>query len=135
MTTTLIIMVPLLPGKQEAWRQFCQTLQGSRRHEYEGCLQRLGITKQEAWLSQTRHGDLVRIHLQVKQCEQMVTVLATSHHLFDSWLRKQLLELHGLDLKHCASSVQELILIWPPARIEDAASNEEKRYDNKERNT
>jgi hypothetical protein len=32
---TLIVMLPLLPGKQEAWRQFCQTLQGSRHHEYK----------------------------------------------------------------------------------------------------
>jgi hypothetical protein len=38
MTATLTIIVPLLPAKQEAWRQFCQTLQGSRRHEYAGFL-------------------------------------------------------------------------------------------------
>jgi hypothetical protein len=59
MTATLIVMLPLLPGKQEAWRQFCQTLQGSRRQEYGGSLQRMGITKQEVWLSQTAHRDLV----------------------------------------------------------------------------
>ena len=35
MAATLIVMLPLLPGKQEAWRQFCQTLQGSRHHEYK----------------------------------------------------------------------------------------------------
>ena len=32
--TALMIMMPLLPGKQEAWRQFCQILQGSRHGDY-----------------------------------------------------------------------------------------------------
>jgi hypothetical protein len=47
----------LLPGKQEAWRQFCQTLQGSRRHEYAGSLQRMGIIRQAIWLAQTAQVD------------------------------------------------------------------------------
>ena len=34
MMTALMIMMPLLPGKQEAWRQFCQILQGSRHGDY-----------------------------------------------------------------------------------------------------
>jgi hypothetical protein len=42
MPSMLVLILPLLPGKQEVWRQFCQTLQGSRHHEYDSCLRRRG---------------------------------------------------------------------------------------------
>jgi hypothetical protein len=129
MTATLIVILPLLPGKQEAWRQFCQTLQGSRHHEYDSCLHRMGIARQAIWLSQSMRGDLVHLHLQVEQCEQMLTVLATSAHPFDRWLRKQLLELHGLDLAYNARSADELILAWPPAGVEAVVPDQEKQHE------
>jgi hypothetical protein len=126
MPFTLVVILPLLPGKQEAWRQFCQTLQGSRHHEYDSCLRRMGITKQVVWLSQSLRCDAVQMHLHVEQCEQMVSVLAASAHPFDRWLRRQLLELHGLDLSHVARSAQELMLVWPPAPVEGAIPNREQ---------
>lgn len=114
--TALTVVLPLLPGKQEAWRRFCQTLRGSRCHEYDACRQRMGIAKEEVWLSQTLQGDLVRIHLEAEHPEQTVADLATSNHPFDRWLRLQLLDLHGFDLIRLApASAQELIFVWSPA--------------------
>jgi hypothetical protein len=120
MMTMLTVVLPLLPGKQEAWRQFCQILQGSRRGEYEAWRERMGITKQEVWLSQTWQVDLVRIHLEVEQPERVVTDLSVSPHVFERWLRQQLLELHGLDLARLASaSAHELIFAWSLAPHKD----------------
>jgi hypothetical protein len=132
MTSTLIVMLPLLPGKQEAWRQFCQALQGSRHHEYDSCLHRMGITRQAVWLSQSMRGDVVHLYLHVEQCERIVTALAASAHPFDRWLRRSLLELHGLDLSQLARSDPELILVWPPAHIEAAVPDEEKQHETTE---
>jgi quercetin dioxygenase-like cupin family protein len=128
MPSTLIVILPLLPGKQEAWRQFCQTLQGSRHREYDGCLHRMGITRQVVWLSQSMRCDAVQIDLHVEQCEQMVMALATSAHPFDRWLRKQLLELHGLDLSQFARAVHELIFVWPPDHV-TAVPDEEQPHE------
>src|SRR5579872_5040188 len=72
MMTILTVVLPLLPGKQEAWRQFCQILQGSRRSDYDAWRERMGITKQAVWLSQTSQGDLVRIHLEMEHPERAV---------------------------------------------------------------
>ncbi len=133
--TTLTVVLPLLPGKQEAWRRFCQTLQGSRCREYDAWQERIGITKQEIWLSQTLHMDLVRVHLQVEHPEYMLADLAASHRPFDRWLRQQLLELYGLDLMQLASaSAHELLFVWQPASFPEAASAEEQNHENKERN-
>ncbi len=119
--TMLTVVLPLLPGKQEAWRQFCQILQGSRRGEYDAWRERMGITKQEVWLSQTSQGDLVRIHLEVEHPERVVTDLTVSPHPFDRWFRQQLLELHGLDLAQLApASAHELIFAWSLAQQRDA---------------
>jgi hypothetical protein len=116
MMTALTVVLPLLPGKQEAWRRFCQTLQGSHRLEYEACRERMGITKEEVWLSETLQGDLVRIHLEAEHPEHVLAGLTASHRPFDRWFRQQLLDLHGLDLMQLApASAHELIFAWPPA--------------------
>jgi hypothetical protein len=136
MMTALTVVLPLLPGKQEAWRQFCQTLQGSRRCAYDAWREQMGIAQEEAWLSQTAQGDLVHVHLQVEHPEHVLADLSTSHRPFDRWLRQQLLELHGLDLAQLVpASAHELIFVWQPAPLSDAASDEEQNYENKERNT
>ena len=126
MTNTLVILLPLLPGKQEAWRQFCQILQGSRRSEYDAWCQQMGITRQEVWLSQTVQGDLVRIHLQEERLQHALTDLMLSRRPFDRWLWQQLLELHGLDMMQLVSaSVHELIFIRQPAPLQEATLDEE----------
>ncbi len=116
MMTALTVVLPLLPGKQEAWRRFCQALQGSRRCEYEAWREWMGITKEEAWLSQTLQGDLVRIHLEAERPEHVLACLATSNRPFDRWFREQVLELHGLDMMQLVpASAHELIFVWSPA--------------------
>jgi hypothetical protein len=101
--------------KARSLRQFCQILQGSRRCEYEAWREQMGITQEEAWLSETSQGDLVRIHLQVEHPEQVLADLARSPRPFDRWLRQHLLELHGLDLAQLVpASAHELIFAWQP---------------------
>lgn len=107
---------PILPGKQEAWRRFCQKLLGSRRCEYEESCKRLGITKELAWLQSTQgayQGDLAIVYLEVEHPEQLVRQLGTSGHPFDRWFRQQLLELYGLDLTHPPQCQRnELVFSW-----------------------
>src|SRR5947209_6288030 len=45
----LAFALPILPGKQEAWRRFCQELLESRFCEYQESRQRLGITREVTW--------------------------------------------------------------------------------------
>jgi hypothetical protein len=68
----------------------------------------------------------------VEQCEQIVAVLTASARPFDGWLWKQLLELHGLDLKQLARSARELLLVWPPAHAEAAVPDQEQQHETTE---
>jgi len=97
----LVCVLPILPGKQEEWRRFCQVLQGSRRCQYEESRQRLGITKELAWLhspQQAPQGEIVIVPLEADHPDRLLPQLAASDLPFDRWFRQQLLELHGLDV-------------------------------------
>jgi hypothetical protein len=113
---TLAFVSPILPGKQETWRRFCQKLLGSRRCEYEESRKRLGIRKEQAWLQMAQgayQGDLAIVYLEVEHPEQLVRQLGTSDDPFDRWFRQQLLDLYGLDLTHLAvRPPNELVFSW-----------------------
>jgi len=52
----IVLTFPILAGKVEAWRRFCQELSGSRRKQYEASRQRLGITRERMALMETSFG-------------------------------------------------------------------------------
>jgi hypothetical protein len=109
----LAFTLPILPGKQEAWRRFCQELLESRYWEYEESRQRLGITKEVTWFAQTVQGEMAIVCLEAEHPEQLFPGLAASDLPFDGWLRQKLLELHGLDVtKLPYGSTHELIFTW-----------------------
>ena len=109
----LACVLPILPGKQEEWRRFCQVLLGSRRGAYEESRRRLGITRELAWLSAALQGDLAIVYLEAEHAEQVLPLLVASDLPFDRWFRQQLLELHGLDVTQPqAAPPKELIFVW-----------------------
>jgi hypothetical protein len=113
---SLVCVLPILPGKQEEWRRFCQVLQGSRRCQYEESRQRLGITKELAWLHappQPPQGEIVVVCLEAEHPQQVLSQLAASDLSFDRWFRQQLLELHGLDVTQAPPGLaNELVFVW-----------------------
>jgi hypothetical protein len=111
--SALACVLPILPGKQEAWRRFCQELAGSRHCEYELSRQQLGITKEGIWFAQMPQGEMAIVYLEIEYPELVISRLATSGLPFDRWFRSQLLELHGLDVLHPPSKpCSEVIFIW-----------------------
>jgi hypothetical protein len=111
--TAITFVWPILPGKQEAWRRFCQVLVGRHVREYVESRRRLGITRELIWLAQTPESDLAMMYVEVQHPEDILVQLGASAHPFDRWLRQQLLELHGLNLTQLASyPANELVLVW-----------------------
>jgi hypothetical protein len=96
--STLIITLPILPGKVETWRRFCQELQGVRRADYEASRQRRGVVAEEFTLVQTPVGEAVRIHIEASDAGQALADLAASPDSFDCWYRDKLNELHSFQL-------------------------------------
>jgi len=94
----IVLTFPILPGKVEAWRRFCQELSGSRRQMYEASRQRLGITRERLALVETAFGSTTVTTLEALDVGQVLGQIIGSDLAFDVWYREQLQELHGVNL-------------------------------------
>ena len=94
----IVLTFPILAGKVEAWRRFCQELSGSRRKTYEASRQRLGITRERMALVNTAFGATAVTTLEAPNVALALGQIIASVLPFDLWYRNQLLELHGINL-------------------------------------
>jgi hypothetical protein len=94
----IVLTFPILAGKVEAWRRFCQELSGSRRKPYEASRQRLGITREQLALVDTAFGATAVTTLEAPNVARALGQIIASSHPFDVWYRERLQELHGVNL-------------------------------------
>jgi hypothetical protein len=94
----IVLTFPILDGKVEAWRRFCQELCGFRRKPYEASRQRLGITRERLALVETAFGATAVTTLEAPDVAQALGQIIASDLPFDVWYREKLQELHGVNL-------------------------------------
>jgi hypothetical protein len=94
----IVLTFPILDGKVEAWRRFCQELYGFRRKSYESSRQRLGITLERLALVETAFGATSVTTLEAPDVAQALGEIIISVLPFDVWYREKLQELHGINL-------------------------------------
>jgi hypothetical protein len=109
----IALAAPIRPGKHEAWRRFIQEIQGLRHDQHQAARRRLGITKELAWLANTAQGEIIMLCLEAHDPPQLLRTLATSEAAFDRWLKRQVFELHGVDLAQLDTTQDcDLLLSW-----------------------
>lgn len=111
----IVLTLPIIAGKVEAWRRFCQEMSGSRLEMHEASRRRLGITCERLTLVETAFGSAAVITLEARDVGRALSQLVTSTFPFDFWYREQLQELHGV---HLASYEQFMQPMSPPQRQE-----------------
>ena len=94
----IVLTFPILTGKVEAWRRFCQELSGSRRKLYEASRQRMGITHERFALVETTFGSVAVTTLEAPDVVQALSQIIASNSPFDVWYRERLQELYGVNL-------------------------------------
>ena len=94
----IVLTFPILDGKVEAWRRFCQELSGSRQQPFEASRQRLGITRERLALVETAFGATAVTTLEAPDVAQALGQIIASAVPFDIWYRDKLQELHGVNL-------------------------------------
>ena len=116
----IILTFPIVAGKVEAWRRFCQELAGSRRQMYEASRQRLDITRERLALVETDFGSASVTTIEALDVDRALGQIIASKRPFDRWYREQVQTLHGINLagyeqflQHAPlPSNQELIFEW-----------------------
>jgi hypothetical protein len=94
----IVLTFPILSGKVEAWRRFCQELSGSRRQPYEASRQRMGITRERLALVETAFGSMAVTTLEAPDVDRALGQIIASDLTFDVWYRERLQKLHGINL-------------------------------------
>ena len=94
----IVLTFPILSGKVEAWRRFCQELSGSRRLPYEASRQRMGITRERLALVETSFGATAVTTLEAPDVDRALGQIIASEIPFDIWYRERLQKLHGINL-------------------------------------
>ena len=94
----IVLTFPILAGKVEAWRRFCQELSSFRRQPYEASRKRLGITRERLALVETAFGATSVTTLEAPDVAQALGPIISSELPFDVWYRARLQELHGVNL-------------------------------------
>ena len=116
----IILTFPILAGKVEAWRRFCQELSGFRRQPYEASRERLGITCERMALVENAYGSTAVTTLEAPNVDRALGQIIVSDHSFDVWYRERLQEMHGINLAGYEQFVrpipppknQELLFEW-----------------------
>jgi hypothetical protein len=94
----IVLTFPIVHGKVEAWRRFCQEIAGSRRLMYEESRRGLGITRERLALVETAFGSVAVTTLEAGDMGRVLSQILASNLPFDRWYREQMQELHGVDL-------------------------------------
>ena|ERR1700722_2345945 len=89
---------PILPGKEQAGRDFAAVCVGERRREFEAQLAKDGITRETWALQETPMGSFMLVWFEAPDIEKAFTRLATSDDEFTVWFRHQVKDLTGVDL-------------------------------------
>jgi hypothetical protein len=76
------LVVPVLPGKEDDVRTFYAEV-GARKDGYHGSEQRLGITKEIAWLAAVEGGSASVIYIESDNFEQAFSAFVQSQEEFD----------------------------------------------------
>ena len=116
----IILTFPILAGKAEAWRRFCQEMAGSRLKLYEASRRRLGITRESMALVETPFGAEAVTTVEANDIGQTLGQIIASDLPFDCWYRERLNELYGVNLTRYkeftklvpAAQPQELLFEW-----------------------
>ena len=94
----MILTFPILAGKVEAWRRFCQEISGARLQMYLASRRRFGITGERMALMETPYGATAVTTLEAPNVDRALGQVIASDHSFDVWYRERLQELHGITL-------------------------------------
>jgi hypothetical protein len=111
----ITLTFPILAGKVEAWRRFCQELAGSRRQAYEDSRRQLGITRERLALVETAFGSAAVTTLEAHDMGQALDQIIVSDLPFDRWYREQVQNLHGVNLERYEVFLQQV----PPAENQE----------------
>ena len=92
-----VILAPILEGQLDAWKSWCEELQGSQKDAVADHNRRFGLTRHAAWLAETPAGPMAIALHEGPGVDDYMHKLAESQNEFDLKFKEILLNVHGMD--------------------------------------
>ena len=93
-------VAPILAGKTDAWRKAVDEIKGARNAAYKESRKKLGINREHVTLQSTPMGDMVIVHMDAPDQQEVIRAMLQSTGDFDTWFRETVLVgVHGFDPK------------------------------------
>lgn len=96
----ICLVLPILPGKTEAARQFQHELDTTRKADYDRSERRIGITKEVWYLASLPSGDHLVAYMESADFNRALGLFVQSQDEFDQWFKRGLGEVTGVDLNN-----------------------------------
>ena len=108
---SLLITVPILPGKLDAWRRFTHEVLVERRAAYEVAIREGGLTRLRVWHQRGPNGaDTAVVMYDGPAPERFLQRIMTAKDEFAAWFRDQGVVCHGIDLNAPPPPPPELVV-------------------------
>jgi hypothetical protein len=109
-----VLVLPILPDREESWRRFAQDLLEDHLGEFEALGRHLGIRRVRVYLVRMPRWDVISAYVDAENPEEAFRRLVASEEPFAGWLKENLAELNGYDIRRQRmGSSPELIFEHP----------------------
>lgn len=112
----MCFMIPILPGKTEAARQYIWEMGHDRWADYDRSQRRVGISNESWFLTSLPSGDYFVLFVQSTDFARTLAMLVQSDDEYDCWFKQGLIDVAGLDLNNpLEMRFPELLLTYAAA--------------------
>lgn len=96
----ICLVIPILPGKGDAARDFWREVETERKTEYDRSERRIGITKEVWYLAPLPSGDHFVAYMESPDFSNALRLFSRSEDDFDLWFKRRLADATGIDLNN-----------------------------------
>jgi hypothetical protein len=92
-----VLVLPILPNREESWRRLAQDLLEYRVGEYEALGRHMGIRRVRVYLVRMPRWDVILAYVEARDPAEAFRRFMASEDAFAGWLKEKLAELNGFD--------------------------------------
>jgi hypothetical protein len=94
----VVLVLPILPNREESWRRLAQDLLEDHLGEYEALGRHLGIRRVRVYLVRMPRWDVILAHVETSDPAEAFRQFMASRNPFVGWLKEKITELNGCDV-------------------------------------
>ena len=108
-----LLVLPILPNREESWRRLAQELLEYRVGEYEALGRHMGIRRVRVYLVRMPRWDVILAHVEARDPAEAFRRFMASEDAFASWFKEKIARLDGYGLRRRVGASPELIFEHP----------------------